>query len=201
MSSDWVETKAILSEVEQLFNRDDDIRYIYDVKKMAREIDSHSTNYLMETKDIIKKLTTRVTQKEAEIIAPNEDEHALKLEKLVGDREHVGTHLDTIRENTDNKRENISKMAAQALALKEKESEYALSSQIADSRTAYALSLYAKISNITWDYEAHPGNIKGCIGNDKTKILKNFSIDSRAKTSFEVSSELWRIIGEGVEMI
>ena len=54
MSSDWVETKAILSEVEQLFNRDDDIRYIYDVKKMAREIDDHCASYLSETKDIIK---------------------------------------------------------------------------------------------------------------------------------------------------
>jgi hypothetical protein len=54
MSSDWVETKAILSEVEQLFNRDDDIRYIYDVKKMAKEIDDHCLSYLSETKDIIK---------------------------------------------------------------------------------------------------------------------------------------------------
>ena len=53
-------------------------------------------------------------------------------------------------------------MAAQALALREKGAEYTLSSQIADSRTAYALSLYAKISNITWDYEAPPGKIAGC---------------------------------------
>lgn len=58
MSSDWVETKAILSEVEQLFNRDDDIRYIYDVKKMAREIDDHCASYLSETKDIIKSKPT-----------------------------------------------------------------------------------------------------------------------------------------------
>ena len=53
-------------------------------------------------------------------------------------------------------------MAAQALALREKGAEYTLSSQIADSRTAYALSLYAKISNITWDYEAPSGKIAGC---------------------------------------
>jgi hypothetical protein len=53
-------------------------------------------------------------------------------------------------------------MAAQTLALREKGSEYTLSSQISDSRTAYALSLYAKISNITWDYEAPSGKIAGC---------------------------------------
>ena len=91
-----------------------------------------------------------------------QDEHALKLEKLVADREAVGNHLDTIRATTDSKRENISKMAAQTLAIREKGSEYTLSSQISDSRTAYALSLYAKISNITWDYEAPTGKIAGC---------------------------------------
>lgn len=53
-------------------------------------------------------------------------------------------------------------MAAQSLALHEKGAEYTLSSQIADSRTAYALSLYAKISNITWNYDAAPGRIAGC---------------------------------------
>ena len=54
MSSEWSETKSIISEVEQLFNRDDDIKNIYDVKKMSREIESHCHSYLMETKDIIK---------------------------------------------------------------------------------------------------------------------------------------------------
>jgi len=54
MTTEWAETKAILSEVEQLFNRDDDIRYIFDVKKMAKEIDSHCSSYLLETKEIIK---------------------------------------------------------------------------------------------------------------------------------------------------
>lgn len=162
MASEWIETKAILSEVEQLFNRDDDIRYIFDVKKMAKEIDSHCSSYLMETKEIIKKLTNRIVAKEAEIIAPGEEEHAMRLEKVVTDKENVAAQLENIRETTDRKRESITKMAAQALALREKGSEYTLSSQIADSRTAYALSLYAKISNITWDYDAPAGKIAGC---------------------------------------
>ena len=115
-------------------------------------------------------------------------------------------------------------MAAQTLALREKGSEYTLSSQISDSRTAYALSLYAKISNITWDYEAPSGKIAGCeyvffariycnpipndfsahnftagVGNDRTKTFKSFSIDSRSNTSFEVANSLWDLIGEGFE--
>jgi hypothetical protein len=137
-------------------------------------------------------LTNRIVAKEAEIIAPGEvggvacstslprrpkcrnlafphhcsrllqEEHAARLEKVVGEKENMASHLENIREITDKKRENITKMAAQALALREKGSEYTVSSQIADSRTAYALSLYAKISNITWDYDAPTGKIAGC---------------------------------------
>ena len=31
-----------------------------------------------------------------------------------------------------------------------------------DSRTAYALSLYAKITNISWEYDSPPETIAGC---------------------------------------
>ena len=109
------------------------------------------------------------------LITSLQEDHALKLEKLVQDRESIGVNLDSIRDATDSKRENISKMAAQALALREKGAEYTLSSQIADSRTAYALSLYAKISNITWDYEAAPGKIAGCTYSINVSLFSLFS--------------------------
>ena len=48
------------------------------------------------------------------------------------------------------------------------------------------LSLYAKISNIAWDYKAKSGTIAGTIGNEELKTLKEFSIDTREKTSFEL---------------
>lgn len=54
MEVDWNETKAILVEVEQLFNRDDDIRDVNDIKKMQREIEAYTTNNLKDVKDLIK---------------------------------------------------------------------------------------------------------------------------------------------------
>ena len=59
-----------------------------------------------------------------------------------------------MQEIVDSKRENIAKMAAQTINLRERSTECVASSQMADSRTAYALTLYAKISNITWEYKA-----------------------------------------------
>ena len=54
MEVDWNETKAILVEVEQLFNRDDDIRDVNDIKKMQREIEAYTTNNLKDVIDLIK---------------------------------------------------------------------------------------------------------------------------------------------------
>lgn len=51
---DWNETKSILLEVEQLFNRDDDLRDILDIKKMQQEVENHYSNSLKDAKDIIK---------------------------------------------------------------------------------------------------------------------------------------------------
>ena len=50
--------------------------------------------------------------------------------------------------------EEISKIAEQTVALKEQTEEIALSDSMAESRTSYALTLYSKISNISWDYAA-----------------------------------------------
>ena len=79
--------------------------------------------------------------------------------------------IESIQEIVDSKRENITKMAAQTITLRERSSECITSSQMADSRTAYALTLYAKISNITWDYKT---STTGQYCGSKCIMLKDF---------------------------
>jgi len=55
MDVNWSETKAILSEVEQLFLRDDDVQDIQDIKKMGKEIELHCSNTVKDAKDLIKR--------------------------------------------------------------------------------------------------------------------------------------------------
>ena len=54
MDINWSETKAILNEVEQLFQQDDDIRDIQDIKKMGNEIELHCSNTVKDSRDLIK---------------------------------------------------------------------------------------------------------------------------------------------------
>jgi hypothetical protein len=125
--------------------------------------------------------------------------HATHLEKFIRDKENASVQVETLRDSLDHKREAIAKLAKNVLTLKEKATELETTSNLGDSRTAYALSLYAKISNITWDYNAPTGKLAGCVGNDRTKEFHNFIIDTRSKTSFEVANMLWSRIAEGLE--
>ena len=197
---DWAETKAILLEVEQLFNRDDDLQDADDIRKMAQEIRTHSESNLRNAKDIIKQMTSIVASKEAEVMAPSVSAHAASLEKYVADKENVSSQIDATRTSIDSKRENIATMARQALQHKEKAAEFdAPSADLTDSRTAYALSLYAKISNIAWNYDKSvPGHLAGSVGNDATSEIATFAIDTRSKTSYEVADALWEKIAQGI---
>ena len=48
-------TKSVMIEVEQLYSRDDDLKDIQDVRKMAKEIDQFYTANLKDAKEIIKR--------------------------------------------------------------------------------------------------------------------------------------------------
>jgi hypothetical protein len=74
--------------------------------------------------------------------------------------------LDINREQQSkaSKLQDISKVAQQTLALQEQTEDLSLSDSMTESRTSYALSLYCKISNISWDYAAtgKGGHLAGC---------------------------------------
>jgi len=52
--SDWNETKDIMHEVSQLFQRNDDIDDVNDIHKMGREIESCQMNNIKDLKEKIK---------------------------------------------------------------------------------------------------------------------------------------------------
>lgn len=92
--SDWTDTKVILHELEQLFNRDDDVKDILDIKKMADEIEIQMANKIKDSKEIIRSkawdfklgcvvnnvclvMTAQVASKESEVNAPTQVMHLL----------------------------------------------------------------------------------------------------------------------------
>jgi hypothetical protein len=198
MSQDWKGTRAILQEVQALFAQEEDLKDLNEVFKMRAEIEAHCEAASKNARDLIKDFTCTVSKKEREIVAPTEIAHATEIERVRADKENVAAAVEEMQSELDGKRNNISELAQDALKLMEKCSETQTESQMADSRTAYALSLYAKISNIAWDYKAGANKLAGTVGNEENSSLRHFEVDTRGKTSFETANQLWDMISANV---
>ena len=95
------------------------------------------------------------------IIIVLQAEHIANM-KSISNKENLLQQTEAISRNIEIKKQSIAKMAATAASLKDRAAEFSMSTDMADSRTAYAISLYAKISNITWDYSINNGKLGGC---------------------------------------
>ena len=63
----WADTRVILHELEQLFNREDDLKDVVDIKKMQQEIARQSDIRLMDAKEIVKEMTTEAAAKASDL--------------------------------------------------------------------------------------------------------------------------------------
>lgn len=72
----------------------------------------------------------------------------------------MNRQYESLREVIDCKHERIKDLA-QSRVDNAAQANSAPAAVMMDSRTAYALSLYTKISNITWNYESTE-DISGC---------------------------------------
>jgi hypothetical protein len=109
-------------------------------------------------------LTAEIARKETEILAPPQSVHEIRLRKAV-EKENCNRQIEELSKTIEVKKLQIEKIQNLNNALQESTREYNLNNSIADSRTAYAISLYSKISNITWDYKSsnlEEGKLVGC---------------------------------------
>ena len=90
-------------------------------------------------------------------------EHAACIEKI--DKEYNTTllEIDSLRESLESIRDNILHLERECQIIQNKNLMNEMSVPMIDTRTSYALSLYSKISNISWDYSSNSIHIlEGC---------------------------------------
>lgn len=91
-------------------------------------------------------------------------QHLSQLKKLT-EKENYSTQIQDLTQTIDMKRLQIDKIQSINSSLQERTLEYNVGTTMVDSRTAYALSLYSKISNISFDYRETnlpEGKLVGC---------------------------------------
>lgn len=192
----WADTRVILHELEQLFNREDDLKDVVDIKKMQQEIARQSDIRLMDAKEIVKEMTTEAAAKASDLNIMAQADRSSMLKKIAEKKGINSLQIDSILKSIDAKKTSIDTLKRTSTSLQERNKDFHISSGMMDSRTAYAISLYAKISNITWDYNTEMDHLTGCVGNSHKKEVVRFDIDKSNSSSAEVAEKLWAIIGD-----
>ena len=144
--------------------------------------------------------------------------HATTLQQLHKEKENVLTSMENTKTIILAKQDSIAKIHSKAKLLHEKGEEFSKQNQSEDLKITYAISLYSKISNITWDYDAPSDHLAGCtfefrcaylvvyihvlyidIGHENTKDYESFDIHLNSLTATEVADFLWDKIAAGVQ--
>ena len=82
--------------------------------------------------------------------------------KKIAEKKGINSlQIDSILKSIDAKKTSIDTLKRTSTSLQERNKDFHISSGMMDSRTAYAISLYAKISNITWDYNTEMDHLTG----------------------------------------
>ncbi len=108
-------------------------------------------------------LVSRVSLKEQELASslPSAAEHAAQLQQFQQQKEALLNEISQYQGEMNMTRERAVQIAEAAKELRERIGQYEEECRLQDSRTAYAVSLYGKISNINWDYNQPPGVLAG----------------------------------------
>lgn len=77
--------------------------------------------------------------------------HSKQLERVFQDKENVNTQIARIRDEVDQRREATIQLASETLKIRRQVVEMGEETTVSETRSSYALSLYQKISGISWD--------------------------------------------------
>lgn len=176
---EWSDIRAFVHEIEQLYSREDDIRSIEEIKKMSEEIDLYYNSRLKSAKELIKgrllsysfslcslylsiyhflDMVDDIGSKEAALMTVSPEEHEKLLRRIQSERDSLLNDINALNSQIEKTRSEIIMIADDNRALKEETAKHEEEIKLQDSRTAYAVSLYSRITNIDWDYGS-PSNI------------------------------------------
>jgi chromosome segregation ATPase len=160
---EWVETKTVIREVQQLYSREDDLRDIAEIQRMAWDLDVYFQNSKRSAREVMKEMLNRVTAKEMEITSgkPSTSEHNERLRAFQSQKGVLMQEINQYQAEIESSNESMRQLAEESSQLKEKITHYEEECAQQDNRTAYAVSLYSKITNINWDYSQPQGYLAG----------------------------------------
>ena len=187
------ELKDICRGLMSHFDRNEDIDMVRQIVDTSR-----STRAAVERAERGPKQTIRALTSENDELRENcqrqepaeiTQKRLQKLHQQKASEESELERMHAAEENALRSIQNLQERHAHATGEKTQILELA---SVEIPRVKYALSLYANISNIVWDYSSE--NVKGMITSPVGEPTKSFNIDPGTATNFDITNQLWDLM-------
>eukprot|EP00030_Apusomonadida_sp_AF-17_P001479 a185943_83.p1 GENE.a185943_83~~a185943_83.p1 ORF type:complete len:205 (-),score=97.55 a185943_83:206-790(-) len=190
----FAETKAVMDEVGTLFQVDaEDHENVAAIAKTQSETRAFVAERTENMKEIIKNFAAKAKTAEAE--AMSMDEVRAEEERVAALERARATVLSDISAQTEQARaleSNLAQLQDETLSLQEKQAAVAAEKKDVHPKIRNALSLYANISNISWDFNSD--SIKGHVATPSGETVKPFSLNAHKHSMFFITNYLWDML-------
>jgi hypothetical protein len=187
------ELKDICRGLMSHFDRDNDVATVRQIVGVSRSVREAVARAERGPKQTIRALSAENDALRENCRRAEPAEVAAKrLQKLHQQKASEESELERMRaaeENALRSIQNLEERHAQAAGENAQVRDMAA---VDIPRVKYALSLYANISNIVWDYSAE--NVKGMITSPVGEPTKSFDIDPSSATNFDITNQLWDLM-------
>eukprot|EP00953_Heterococcus_sp_UTEX-ZZ885_P013116 7498-Heterococcus_DN1.PRE.1 len=179
----WGETKSIIQELETLYQDSTDVADLEDFKTQAAKLHDVCDTHARDAKELIKSFAARIAADEAALSPPDQQQHAAAVEST---ELHIESAASSIEQLQVRAAAVAAEAAAATAALSDTQQLAATAAQehtVEMPRVANAISLYANISHIQWDYREQDGAVAGWITLPATEQVHRFKIDTASTSS------------------
>ena len=113
-------------------------------------------------------------------------------EELLKERTRVEENIARLRKETDNLKEQTIRAESCGSELSVREQKLWQDENVEVPRLRHAISLYANISSIRWDYSS--SKVKGFITSASGSGIKSFELEPSQQSEFAVINSLWDLM-------
>jgi len=196
----WDATLSIIRELTDLYSGvdTDDVSDASSIPSLVSKVRGAYDDACECVKVKADELERRVREKEATVERENVEEVGNKMKELHEREERLNAEVARIGSEVSSYQSQID--AHKSTISSELSLLNSVSSSAADElpRIKHAISLYANITNIKFDYSAD-GRLKGQVAIPDKEEVHGFDIDAAKCTGYDIADRLWGMMEKGAE--
>jgi len=192
---DFRATVALLDEALSLFEIDEEENLVRNIHTLGQETASLFQKKQENLKETIRELTSRVKSAEEEASRKEpETAHRQRMEQIDSEKQKTVQNIQDMKTECIKLESAIEKLNLEQENLKKTKQQIDKETIIDVPRVKDALTLYASISNIRWDYDTDTVKGYASVVESKHPKVRPFNLDPTKHSKFYITNYLWDLM-------